>query len=323
LDNPSTESSQSPLNTDQAASLFAEMLDPEREQPEQQAEGAEPAAPTEETPAEPQEAEQQDEPTYTVTIDGKEVEVPLSELKNGYQRQSDYTRKTMEAAELRKQAEAETMRAHQERQAYAANLQRMQVQLEGALQEQQQIDWQKLLESDPVEYLKQQHLFQQRQAAYQQNLAHQNQLMAIAKAELEQNFVQHLSSQRQTLLEKIPDWKDSEKAQAGRAELSKYLIDFGYDPEDVHGNGLPFGAPGAKHGLTDAKTVILARKAMLYDQMMSKASAAAKKVQNLPQKVERSGTGESHNLDRRGAAFQKLSKTGRIEDAAAVFASLI
>lgn len=310
MDNPSTESSQSPLNTDQAASLFAEMLDPEREQPEQQAEGAEPAAPTEETPAEPQEAEQQDEPTYTVTIDGKEVEVPLSELKNGYQRQSDYTRKTMEAAELRKQAEAETMRAHQERQAYAANLQRMQVQLEGALQEQQQIDWQKLLESDPVEYLKQQHLFQQRQAAYQQNLAHQNQLMAMAKAEQEQAKARTLEEQRQALMTKLPEWKDESKRKAETESLKQYLTQEGYSDNDVA-------------SITDARAVILARKAMLYDQMISKASAAAKKVQNLPQKVERSGTGESHNLDRRGAAFQKLSKTGRIEDAAAVFASLI
>ena len=310
MDNPSTESSQSPLNTDQAASLFAEMLDPEREQPEQQAEGAKPAAPTEETPAEPQEAEQQDEPTYTVTIDGKEVEVPLSELKNGYQRQSDYTRKTMEAAELRKQAEAETMRAHQERQAYAANLQRMQVQLEGALQEQQQIDWQKLLESDPVEYLKQQHLFQQRQAAYQQNLAHQNQLMAMAKAEQEQAKARTLEEQRQALMTKLPEWKDESKRKAETESLKQYLTQEGYSDNDVA-------------SITDARAVILARKAMLYDQMISKASAAAKKVQNLPQKVERSGTGESHNLDRRGAAFQKLSKTGRIEDAAAVFASLI
>ena len=286
------------------------MLDPEREQPEQQAEGAEPAAPTEETPAEPQEAEQQDEPTYTVTIDGKEVEVPLSELKNGYQRQSDYTRKTMEAAELRKQAEAETMRAHQERQAYAANLQRMQVQLEGALQEQQQIDWQKLLESDPVEYLKQQHLFQQRQAAYQQNLAHQNQLMAMAKAEQEQAKARTLEEQRQALMTKLPEWKDESKRKAETESLKQYLTQEGYSDNDVV-------------SITDARAVILARKAMLYDQMISKASAAAKKVQNLPQKVERSGTGESHNLDRRGAAFQKLSKTGRIEDAAAVFASLI
>lgn len=40
-----------------------------------------------------------------VTVDGEEVEVPVSELPNGYQRQADYTRKTQALAEERRQAE--------------------------------------------------------------------------------------------------------------------------------------------------------------------------------------------------------------------------
>lgn len=310
MDNPSTESSQSPLNTDQAASLFAEMLDPEREQPEQQAEGAEPAAPTEETPAEPQEAEQQDEPTYTVTIDGKEVEVPLSELKNGYQRQSDYTRKTMEAAELRKQAEAETMRAHQERQAYAANLQKMQAQLEGALQQQQQTNWEELLQSDPVEYLKQQHQAQARQAQLNQVYAEQQRISALQQAEQAQARQAYLAQQQEELLAKLPEWKDAQKAQAEKTALRDYLLESGYDRQTVE-------------TITDAKAVLLARKAMLYDQMVGKASAAAKKVSTLPTKVERPGTGDNPGLDRRSSAYQRLSKTGKAEDAAALFASIL
>ena len=47
--------------------------------------------------------------TYSVKIDGKHQEVSLEELRDGYQRQSDYTRKTQELASERKrlqQAEA-------------------------------------------------------------------------------------------------------------------------------------------------------------------------------------------------------------------------
>ena len=40
-----------------------------------------------------------------VTIDGQETEVPLREALSGYQRQADYTRKTQEIADLRKEAE--------------------------------------------------------------------------------------------------------------------------------------------------------------------------------------------------------------------------
>ena len=66
----------------------------------------------------------------------------------------------------------------------------------------------------------------------------------------------------------------------------------------------------------------MARKAMLYDQMVGKAAAAAKKVATLPNKVERPGGGETQNLDKRAAAFQRLSKSGRVEDAASLIAGL-
>lgn len=51
-----------------------------------------------------------DEATYTIKVDGAEQEVTLSELQNGYQRQSDYTRKTQElAAERQRLQQAETI----------------------------------------------------------------------------------------------------------------------------------------------------------------------------------------------------------------------
>ena len=169
MDNPTT-GSNGPLDVNQASSLFSAALDAPTEPPEPEKQAAaepEAAPPETEATEAPQEAEAQApeaEPTVTVKIDGKDVELPLSELKNGYQRQADYTRKTMEAAEQRKAAEAERSQAHQERQAYAVNLQRMQAQLEGALQQQQQTNWEELLQSDPVEYLRQQHQAQARQA---------------------------------------------------------------------------------------------------------------------------------------------------------------
>ena len=40
-----------------------------------------------------------------LTVDGEEIEVPLSEALNGYQRQADYTRKTQELSEQRRQVQ--------------------------------------------------------------------------------------------------------------------------------------------------------------------------------------------------------------------------
>lgn len=315
LDNPATESGA--LNTNSAASLIANLIDPpevkapEAEKVQEPAEpAAEPEVTAEAETAEPEAEATEDDPTVTIKIDGKDVEVKLSELKNGYQRQADYTRKTMEVAEQRKAAEAEKSKALQERQAYAENLQRMQIQLEGALQEQQKTDWERLLNESPQEYLKQMHLAQQRQAALQENYAKQREVGEQLRAEQEQSRQAYLREQQEELLAKLPDWKDEAKSKAERTALREYLVKEGFSPEAVD-------------SVSEAKAVLVARKAMLYDQLMSKAQAAAKKVSTLPTKVERPGAGEAPGLDKRSSAFQKLSKSGRVEDAAAVFANLI
>lgn len=312
MDNPATEPTV--LNTDTAAAAFAAILNPEEPQKEPEAEKpAEPSQPeaTEPEAAEAAEAEQgEDDPVVTVKIDGRDVEVRLSELKNGYQRQADYTKKTMEVAEQRKAADAERTKALQERQAYAANLQKMQAQLEGTLQEQQQnVNWEKLLAEDPVEYLKQRHLAESRQAQLSQVLAEQQRVGSQMQAEAEQARRAHLQSQQQELLAKLPHWADETKAKAEKTALREYLLKEGYDPSTVD-------------SLSNARDVLTARKAMLYDQIMGKAEVAAKKVSTLPTKVLQPGKGDA-NLDRRSSAYQRLGKTGKVEDAAAVFASLL
>ena len=314
MDNQET-GSNGALDVNQAVSLLSAAMDapppdreaaaePEAAPPQAQAE----PEPQPEAAAEPQ--AQEEDTTVTVRIDGKDVEVPLSELKNGYQRQADYTRKTMEAAEQRKAAEAQIAQAQQERQAYAANLQRMQAQLEGALQQQQQTNWDELLQSDPVEYLRQQRIAQERQATLQQVYGQQQQVAAQQQALAQQAYVRQLEAQQQDLLAKLPDWKDEAKAKAEKVALREYLANQGYEAEAID-------------GIADARAVILARKAMLYDQMVGKASAAAKKVSALPQKVERPGQGDNPGITPRTAAYLKLNKTGKVEDAARAFAAIL
>jgi hypothetical protein len=313
LDTPS-DSISTALDTNSAASLFAEMLDPsaKTEQVDTDIELKKAKEAPEDAQANPDDAAEAeaDDPVVTIKVDGKDIDVPLSELKKGYQKDASANQRFEQAAEMRKTAEAERAKAQTERATYANNLQRIQVQLESALQQQQQINWQALLESDPVEYLKQQRLATERQAVLQRTYAEQNQLATMAQAEQAQSFQQHLAAQQQDLLAKLPAWKDESKAKAEKTALREYLIEQGFDANSVE-------------NITDAKAVVMARKAMLYDQMLSKASVAAKKVSQLPTRVERSGNGDNPGMDRRSAAFQKLSKSGRVEDAANLFAGLI
>ncbi|WP_218568836.1 hypothetical protein [Pseudomonas sp. BGI-2] len=229
---------------------------------------------------------------------------------NGYQRQSDYTKKTMEASEQRKNADAAVQQAQQERQEYHSKLERMAAQLEGALEQQSQIDWNALIESDPVEYLKQQQLFQQRQALYQQNTQERQKLAQQFQTEQAQAHQSYLAKQQEDLLAKLPDWKDDAKAKAEKTAISEFLQKQGFEAEDIS-------------SIADHRHVLVARKAMLYDQIMANAKLQAKKVQEAPQRVVKPGVGESRHIDGRSAASKRLEKTGRVEDAAAVFAQFL
>lgn len=316
MDTPETAPSE--LNTDSAAAEFSALLSPEPEKKPAEATTDEPAVeaqaePVEEPAAPEENAAEEGADAVTVEIDGKPVVLTKEQIADAYKsglRQEDYTRKTMELAENRKAAEAETAKARDERNQYAANLQRNAVMLEGALQEQQKTDWQALLNSDPMEYLKQQHLFQERQAALQQTNYQRQQLEMTARAEQAEQMKSYVQSQQAELLAKIPEWKDESKAKVQAAELREYLKNQGYDEQTVN-------------NVADHKAVIMARKAMLYDQMIAKASVAAKKVSALPNKVERPGSGSTPSTDKRSADYQRFAKSGRVEDAAAVFASLI
>ena len=93
---------------------------------------------------------------YTIKVDGKEYEVGIDELKSGYQRQADYTRKSQALAEQRKGTEAiqsERMQLEQERQMYANGLQMLQEQQTAKLQDFDKVEWETLKQEDPYAYM--------------------------------------------------------------------------------------------------------------------------------------------------------------------------
>lgn len=327
MDTSSTPTAESSLDVNQAGAAFAAMLDPQdpAKDATTEADGlsdaeraaAEAHAEEERRKAaeETQQPDQDQTPAekVTVEVDGKTIELTKEQVAEAYKnglRQADYTQKTQAIAEQRKAAEAETAKARAEREQYMQGLQKAQTVLESQLQEQQNIDWQRLLETDPVEYLKQQHLAQTRQAQLQQTYQQRQQLEQAAQAEHQEALKAHVESEREKLIANIPEWKDEAKRKAGATELMNYLKTQGLSEQEIV-------------SVTDHRAITQSYKAMKYDQMMAKATAAAKKIDNTPQRVLRPTGGESPQLDRRTAAFQKLSKSGRVEDAGAVFASLI
>lgn len=316
------------LDTNQATAVLANLLGDdgniEAKQPQaptEGEEGKEPPKPAEEGANPEQQA--QDEEKFTVNIDGTDVELTKSELINGYKAQKSSTQKFEAAAALRKEAEAVAEKARAERQQAAQGLQQAHAVLQAQLQEQSRIDWDALMEQDPQEYLKQRHLFEKRHAQLQQVNAQSQQLAAQEQQEQLKCYVAAVQTEQQELIAKLPEWKDDAKRAAESKLIADELIARGFEPERVYGKPNPDGTPNLEApGITDHKIILLARDAMLYRQMMSKAKAAAQKVSNLPQRTVTPDAAPVA-IDKRGQQYQQLKKTGSPRDAVGLMANFV
>lgn len=243
-------------------------------------------------PVETQEATVEDKApeveTEEVEIEGKLYAVP-KELKDGYLRQADYTRKTQEVAQQRRVVEHLMQQAQQ---AVGAAQQFGDVlgqikQAETAIESFHRLDWQALRESDPVEYAT-------KQADYTRWQMHRQNLMQTlnsTNAQLQQAQAARLKAAMQEALpvlqEKIPGWGETKQREI-RAAANR----FGYSDEELA-------------GLADPRAVIVLHKAAEYDKLMAKKVEASKQVASLPPVAKPSARPQ---LDQKAAIQKSVEK---------------
>jgi hypothetical protein len=309
----------------EAAAAFEAMLTPpeeDKKQPaEAQPEGEEPeAAETDITPdsdeLEGQEVEatadeeQNEEPAeaakvFTVKIDGKEVEVTEDELKLGYSRTADYTRKTQQLAEQRKQFEGELEAARMERAEYAQLLPKLRAGLEAGMGPEP--NWAELRQQDPAKAAV---LWQQRE-----DMRRHLEGVKAEEARLQQQFAreqaeaaeQRSVEQRNRLLEKFPRWRDDKFRTSATAEIRQTLQDVGFAPEEAV--------------LTDHRSLILAWKAAQYDKLQVAKGKVKDKVAAAPVVKPGGVVPKAKSSVERAREVQR--STGSVRDTAKLFESLI
>jgi len=256
-----------------------------------------------------EEAEEAPQPaqTFRVKVDGEEVEVPLDELLKGYSRTADYTRKTQAIAEARKQAEAEAAAAREERQRYAQTLEMLDAQMRSL--QPPEIDWDRLYKENPVEWVRQREMMRTRQE--QMNWV-QSQRAALQQKQAEEEQVEQsktLEVERSKLLEALPEWRDADKARTEKAKIVSYATEkLGFTTEEIS-------------DIYDARAVVALRKAMLFDELMSKRDQMRPKIiqKAKPMKAGAASTPQSTKVVASKAAFSRLANSGSTKDAAAVF----
>lgn len=192
-----------------------------------------------------------------VKIDGQELEVDEEEAARGYQRQADYSR-NMQRVQAEMQQAQKMREAYQERlDAFipdqVSKLQRLQAELN------------QLAVEDPAAWVQKQQEFNTEVQRYQMAEAERQQLNQQRQQEQEAYRTQNLQMAQQALLEAVPEWKDAAKREAETKEVTAYMTEkLGLPQEVLHAIHL---------GDYGHYPVVMARKAMLYDNLMQKVAA--------------------------------------------------
>jgi len=250
-----------------------------------------------------------------VKIDGQSAEAPLADLVANYQMDGAAEKRLETAKAKATEMVGEAQKVVENAQAQFAVAGKLIEGIDKALlADEQSVDWKDLRENDPAEFAAKRREYDDRKAAIEQlkrdAAAEYQQAVQEGSAQTQQQQAEYLQQQHQMLLEAIPEWRDSGKADAEKAELSDYLIGQGFSRDDVS-------------AASDHRLIVMARKAKMFDEMKANSNAARKKVAKVP-KVVKPGAPkpqEQKSREQQAALKARLQKSGKLDDAFALLKS--
>ena len=252
------------------------------------------------------------EPTkHSININGINLEVSLEDLKSGYVRQADYTRKSQELAEQRKGFEHELQATQQERQRYISQLEQFTQQSDQKLNEFKDIDWVKLQADDPMAYMTKRDQYRDLQENKRLVEEESKTVQLKQQQEQQQKWYEELDRQQAVMAQRLPEWTDPTKGPKLKQAIKTFAVKKGFSDQEVN-------------SLIDARSVDVLHKAMLYENLLE-AKISNKKTKVVP-KVTKPGTSTNKSdvsSEKIKQQRKRLRKSGHINDATSVIESLI
>ena len=177
-------------------------------------------------------------------------------------------------------------------------------------------DWDNLYSEDPIEAARLERHWRkthnERAAKLQAIEAEQKRVAEEMTREQTRALSEFVQAERARLPEVIPEWKDEGTMQSEAKELREWALNNGFSERDLS-------------ALVQATHVSILRKAMMFD----KGSKKVEKAKAQPKRVARivrpgsSGTQVATRSTDVKKASQRLARSGRISDAAALLDKLI
>jgi hypothetical protein len=273
--------------------------------------------------SEEEEVEDEDESestVYTVKVNGQDVEVSEDELIKGYSRQQDYTQKTQQLAEYKRQMDVAAQQMQQE----VAQTQQMRSQYVDALstaidtnyahlQQYANVDWETLKSQDKEEYLTKRDEYRQAQESIQGLQAQAQQAQQQQEREMQMQHQQVLQEEHAKMVSILPEWNDPNTQRAIAKSLSEFALSKGYTQEELS-------------QLVDHRSILVLMQAKAYEDMTRKQhEVRAKKVKNKPKVVKTRARREKGEVSegKRAGKMKRLQKSGHVDDAASLLEDLL
>jgi hypothetical protein len=167
-----------------------------------------------------------------------------------------------------------------------------------------------LYEDDPVGYVREKQLWDEKKEKLSAVSAEQQRLQQEALVKQQQQIQQFVEYGNQKLLEIIPEWQNPEVAAKEKAAISEYAMrELEYTPEEIQ-------------QVYDYRALLGLRNAWLNSRTVE--ATKKKPTQKAPARVARPGTtNRPKTTTPVKKAKQRLAKTGKTSDAAKVFEQLI
>lgn len=236
----------------------------------------------------------------------------LDDLRRGNLREADYTRKTQELAELRRQASEAREEFLERAGQHVTLMDAVEANLEDAVQavlgNRSEAEWAQLLQSDPARYQEEKKALATAQSDFAQLRAHREKVENERNAELAQTLRARQERCQAELMEAIPEWSDRDTLTKDATELTDLLdTRYGFTEDE-------------RAVTTDSRVWRLAYDALQYHRIQQageRAKANGKKKSAPTLKAGKSET-KGEKAQRRSrkvtAARKRLKATGSIED---------
>tara|TARA_B100001939_G_scaffold319011_1_gene306859 strand:+ start:8192 stop:9169 length:978 start_codon:yes stop_codon:yes gene_type:complete len=237
---------------------------------------------------------------YTVKSDGKEETVTIDQLKQSYSGQSAINKRFQEVAEARKQVEQKAAEISKREQMITQMYNQAQQQ---GFMSQPQLPDANLAESDPIAYMEQRAKYDADMQSYQQQQMQMQQLQYQQQQQADEQHQAFVREQGEIIRGKIPELADPEKSQAHWQSLMNSAKEYGFSDEEIAATA-------------DARYIQMANDAMKFRRIVAnrkKAEAKSKKAKPVVKAGAKRVADPEGSLKRK--QFQKLQKTGRMEDA--------